>query len=71
MYASTWKIIGGLQTVENEFIVIGYDPNSPTPYATWTCLINDGKPDFNWGNYYKTKSEAWNNLIERSERFYQ
>ena len=71
MYASTWKIITAINTVGDEYIVMGYDPNSPTPWATWTGYIKDGLYDFNWGTYFKSKKEAWNNLIERAERFYQ
>lgn len=70
MKASTWKIISIIKTVENEFVAMGYDPNSPTPYGTWIGTITDNSYDFYNGNYYETKSEAWNNLIERAERFY-
>ena len=71
MYAGTWKIITAINTVGDEYIVMGYDPNSPTPYGVWSGMINKDGYDFINGNYYKSKTDAWNDLIERAERFYQ
>ena len=70
MHAGTWKIINTINTVGDEYVVMGYDPNSPTPWATWTGTIDGNNYDFVLGHYFKTKEEACNDLKERAERFY-
>lgn len=71
MHAGTWKIIGGIPTCDraHEYVVLGYDPDSPTPYGTWNGVIKDGYYDFNWGNYFKTKEEAVKDMIERAKKW--
>lgn len=71
MFAGTWKIIGAVQTVEDSLIAIGENKNSPTPYGTWSGTINSDTYDFVNGHYFKTKQEAWNDLIERAGVFYE
>ena len=67
MYVSSWKIVGCIPTVKNEYIVLGFDPESPTPYATWSGIIEGERSDFYCGNYFETKKEAVKDLIERAK----
>jgi hypothetical protein len=51
---------GDIQEYE---IVLGYNPNNKlTPYVTWICF---NKNDYNFGHYFKTKSEAYRDFFNR------
>ena len=71
MYAGDYKVIAGIPSVEDEYIVIGHNPKSPTPYGTWLGYKKDGEYDFVNGNYFDTKDEAYRDLIRRTEIFYE
>lgn len=70
LYADNWKIIAGVPSpAENEYVLTGYDPKSPTPYGTWTCFINEETQEYDtvWGHYFEDKDSAIKDMLERAK----
>ncbi len=70
LYAGTWKIIAGVPSpAENEFVITGYDPESLTPYGTWTCFIDERKQKYEtlWGHYFRDKDTAIKDMLKRAK----
>lgn len=49
--------------VNNKVFVIGHNPNAVQPYGTWQGYKDS--PGKDWGHYFKSRSDAWGDLLRR------
>lgn len=70
LYAGDWKIIAGVPSpAKDEFVVTGFNSESPTPYGTWTCFINEDIQEYitAWGHYFEDKDSAIKDMLKRAK----
>ena len=65
-YVGTYELIAGIKTGINEYVVVGYDSDSPTPYVTWRGYLKTTGLDCESGNYVSDKQTALNDMLERA-----
>lgn len=65
-FVGTYELIAGIKTGTNEYVVVGYDPDNPTPYVTWRAFLKTTGLDCGSGNYTDNKQDALKDMLERA-----
>lgn len=58
-YAGSYRIIGRIQAVGNDEVLLGFNKIEPLPYGVWLSLNGV----LGSGEYFKTKAEALSEML--------
>ena len=57
-------------TFENNVgFVFAHNPQAASPYVTWRTYENEGKPEYEWGNYFSKEEDALVDYLSRATNY--